>query len=384
MLSAWFWHAPRGKGLKLRRGKLCMANIFRQLEKGDNIFKDERVFQPDYLPEELEHREKEIKEIAYVLKGLSEGKHAEHLIIYGSTGTGKTCTTKFVLKQLTEYTQKVKAICINCWEINTRYAILSAIATEMGEVLPRRGIAADEIMQRMFNAIKYAGISPVIVLDEVDRLFASQYEEQQVLYDLARSRETHGINLGLIAITNNEHILAELDPRVRSSLAQHALAFSKYTPAQLRDILRERAKLGFFPNALDKEVIPVCAAIGAKRNGDARIALHALWAAGKEAEKEGAKKVTLAHVEKAKESIEKLGGLVNLQKFGEIERKILEALAKGPMDSGELYEKVGLEERNARRYLERLEMLGLITTEEIKKGSGRSRKISLKASRSQW
>ena len=54
------------------------------------------------------------------------------------------------------------------------------------------------------------------------------------------------------------------------------LLFPPYDAIQLRDILEYRVEQAFNPNALSDEVIPLCAALAAQRNGDARYALDLL------------------------------------------------------------------------------------------------------------
>jgi Cdc6-like AAA superfamily ATPase len=100
-------------------------NIFeRKVLIAESIFKDEQVFYPNYFPEEIKSRDKEIQEISYSLKPITENKRARNLIIHGPPGTGKTLTSNYVLRQLTEYTNKAKYIYINAIEDNTRFAYI--------------------------------------------------------------------------------------------------------------------------------------------------------------------------------------------------------------------------------------------------------------------
>src|SRR5271157_416568 len=102
----------------------CMAeNIFKKMSTENEVFQDERVLMPDYLPEVMTHRERQIEEVAYGLKGAAGGKKTENMLILGPSGTGKTSTVRYVLKQLQEYSQKVVPIYINCWESSTRHSI---------------------------------------------------------------------------------------------------------------------------------------------------------------------------------------------------------------------------------------------------------------------
>src|SRR3990167_6468777 len=61
------------------------------------IFRGSRhVLRPEYLPEELPHREEQIKQIAGVLSVAFKGEQPHNLLIFGKTGTGKTAAIKYV------------------------------------------------------------------------------------------------------------------------------------------------------------------------------------------------------------------------------------------------------------------------------------------------
>jgi cell division control protein 6 len=352
-------------------------NIFKKISAEKEIFRDERVLMPDYLPEVMPHREKQIEEIAYGLRGAAAGKKAENMLILGPSGTGKTSTVRYVFKQLQEYSQRVVPMYINCWESSTRHSILNNIASALGEFIPRRGIATDEITDRIGGVLKREKKTPIIALDEVDRLFASQYGEEKVLYDLARAKELFSTDFGVVAITNRDEFLVKLDQRIRSSLVQKQIVFKQYSPPELKDILKSRAKPAFYPESLTEEVIPLCAARAAKNNGDARLAINLLWKAGKIAERENAERVSEEHVRKAFDEVGE-GEQVEERLQG-MEKEIYEFVKEtGEVTSSEVYERFKDEsERSIRSYMSRLISLGLIIREDIKGGVGKKGKTRI-------
>lgn len=348
-------------------------NIFKRLQSGEGIFKNEEVFLPDYIPDAVVHRENEIGEIAYSLKGLVEREKGSGVLVYGPPGTGKTCTVRYILKELEEYSSRVLPVFINCWHHSTRYAILNEIGERLEYMLPRRGLAPDEIIMLIVEALKKTRKIPVVVLDEVDVVALSK-TENMVLYDLLRLRETYSVSIGIIVITNNDGLLFKIDRRVRSSLLQTIQRFAPYSPLQLKEILKERAVEGLLPGVWKEEVIGMCAGIGARNGGDARVALTALYLAAKEAERRGANSIEIADVEKIKGRI--FEALMKAEENGlsEEERRIVEVIeAAGEIKSGELYEKLKMSERAVRSHLERLLALGLIEAREENYGEGKTR-----------
>lgn len=354
-----------------------MPNIFGSFDDETGVFRDEKTLLPDYLPDELPHRDSEIKEMALALRSVAKGGKPENMVLIGPPGTGKTSCSRHVLKQLSEFSRRVLTIYVNCWELSTRHAILNKLAISLGEAVPRRGVATDEITGKIAEAFARDKRAVVLVLDEVDRLVASQYGEESILYDLARSNEIFGTSIGIIGITNNEEFLSKLDSRIISSFSQHRIYFKSYSPSQLKDILNERARLAFKRGALGEEVVPLCAAIGAKNGGDARIAIATLWKAGKLADRKNARSVTVEMVKEASQEKVVHEKLENLEL---VEKKILELVGKKPLTSGELYEKIkgeGVTDRTIRNHLEKLEKLNLIEM-EVKADKGRTRVIKLK------
>ncbi|MDD5317854.1 MAG: AAA family ATPase [Candidatus ainarchaeum sp.] len=346
-------------------------NVFRDFGDAGALFRDERALEPEYLPELLPHRDAQVREIASALRGAAQGRRPENVVAVGKPGTGKTATVRFVFRQLSEYSGKAVPLYINCWEYSTRHAVLSRISHLLGEFMPRRGIAADEILDRIVEVLKKEKKVAVVALDEIDRLLAGREGEEKVLYDLLRAGETYGTPFGVIGVTNNEDFLARLDRRIRSSLAQREVAFRQYSPQELKDIIGARARLSFHEGALSPEAVPLCAAHAAKNGGDARLGIAMLWKAGKLAEQQGAEKVSAAHCKKAFAAAEASIREEQLSRLNGIERRIIgiagESGGKG-ITSGELYEKLAKEfdetDRTVRNYIDKLEALKLVSVEE--------------------
>jgi len=77
--------------------------ISRLSERASRIFKNRETLRPDYIPDELPHRDKEIYKLAEILfHPLLRGDRPSNVFIYGYPGTGKTATTKHVFKAIKE------------------------------------------------------------------------------------------------------------------------------------------------------------------------------------------------------------------------------------------------------------------------------------------
>src|SRR3989344_8576919 len=264
--------------------------LFQQRSTEKNVFLDERFLYPEFIPEKLPHREKETESLAYCFRPILEARKPLNVFLAGPTGVGKTVCTKYVLRELEESYGRAKSLYLNCFEYNSRPSVLAAIANFTGAVVPRRGLATDEVFSKLVESLGKCGFTPIVVLDEVDQLMLSE-ENAKLLYDLLRIVESHAkLRLGIVLISNDTSLTAKLDPRIRSSLAEQTIVFDAYAPQQLKSILSERAELAFMKGTIGADVIGVAAAHSGKLGGDCRVALESLLRAGRIAERKNSGK----------------------------------------------------------------------------------------------
>ncbi|HDN75617.1 MAG TPA: ORC1-type DNA replication protein [Acidilobales archaeon] len=359
------------------------------------IFKNRDVLRPDYIPDFLPHREEQIRKLTEILAPLLRGERPSNIFIYGLTGTGKTAVVKFVLKRIKEYSDAkgIKTFTysyINCRHEDTTYRVLARIAESLGIKVPFTGLSTAEVYVRVKRAIDTLNKILVVVLDEIDFLVKKVGDE--LLYRLTRiNDELSRGKVSVIGITNDVKFMEKLDARVKSSLGEVEILFPPYDALQLTDILRERASKAFQPGAVDDAVIQYCASIAAREHGDARRALDLLRVAGEVAEREGADRVTIDHVKRAREEIERdmvMEVIRTLPFHGKLVLLTI-ALRGGKIGStGELYlryreiaRKIGLEPVTQRRVsdiINELEMLGIVNAKLINRGRyGKTREVIL-------
>lgn len=350
-----------------------MPNIFAN-SKINSILKEEKYLYPDFVPERLLFRNSEIDEMVFCLKPATNGKKPTNLFLTGVPGTGKTASSKYVLGELLEFSDRVKAVYVNCFENSSLGSILVKLTNSFGYPVPSRGFSNEEIFERLVAVIRTKKILPIIVFDEAEQLLKKE-DTKKMLYDLSRLKEQSGLIIGTIFISNDASFLSFLDDRVRSSINASKIIFEKYSSLQLKEILKERAKYALFPNTFDDNVIPLVAAHASKL-GDARIAIDILLKSARLAERENSKIITIAHVRKSfmDEKPIKIEISSNLSSQ---EKQILDLVSKGDLTAGEIYKKLNkkFSERTLRNAITSLESKKIINAKKIRQGKGITRLI---------
>ncbi len=374
-----------------------LEEIFEQAVKS-RIFRNRDILSPDYIPEKLPHREREIRHVASVLAPALRGSKPNNLFIYGLTGTGKTAVTLYVLRRLEAKAKQlgvpVRYAYVNTRQRDTPYKVLADIAASIGVRVPFTGLSTAEVYTRLVRALSRMEGVLIVVLDEVDWLVRRRGDD--LLYKLTRigyELPPGSAKVSLIGITNDVKFVEMLDARVRSSLGEEELVFPPYNAEQLRDILWERAREAFQPGVVDEAVISYCAALAAREHGDARRALDLLRVAGEVAERENASRVTVEHVRKAWAQLERDRVVEVVSTLPLHARLVLLAVLAatrggGYTTTGELYasyrefaRRIGVESVTQRRVsdiINELDMLGVISARVVSRGRyGKTRMITL-------
>jgi len=359
------------------------------------IFADKAVLRSTYIPENLPHRAEQIATLADILSTALKEKAPTNILIYGKTGTGKTATVKYVSKQLEEMARTCNCplIYINCELFYTQHRVLGYLARFFNKRVPVFGWPTDVVYSELKERIDTEDRYVVVILDEMDKLVT---KEDEALYKLLRiNSELNKARVSVIGISNDLTFSELLDQRVKSSSGMKEIIFPAYNADQLKDIMSERAVMAFNYSALDNAVIPLCVALAAKRNGDAKYALDLLLISGEIAERSKSKKVSEEHVRIASEKIE--ASMMEVVKTMPLQAKILLSSVLMLMReknersfiSGEVYtmhrrlcDHLGVEvltERRLHDLISELDFLGLINAVVVSRGKhGRTKEISLK------
>lgn len=379
-----------------------LEGYFESFLQKQSLFQDKKILQSNYDPENIPHREEQIKEIAKILAPALKLDRPSNLFIYGKTGTGKTLSVKHTTNQIKDVAEKnnikLEVVYLNCKlkkVADTEYRLIAQLAREFGKEIPPTGLPTDEIYKIFFSTIDQENKTIILILDEIDQLMKKAGDE--ILYTLTRiNSELKKAQISIIGISNDLIFADNLDPRVKSSLSEEELVFPPYNALQIQDILHQRTKKALKENVLESGVVEKCAAYAAREHGDARRALELIRVAAELAERENTEKVTIQHIDKAEEKIERdrFFDIIKTQpkQFQATLYSILMLNSQKTSskniftgDIYELYKKIcsntGLRPLTQRRVSDIIaeqDMLGIINAKTISKGRyGRTREISV-------
>ncbi|MDY6779363.1 MAG: Cdc6/Cdc18 family protein [Halobacteria archaeon] len=334
------------------------------------MVEDARVLQDEFIPREVVHRDTEVDLLSNSLEPAVEGEKPDDVLLFGPTGAGKTCISKYVLERLREEVLDVRYRYINCWRSYSRFSVLYEILEGIDATadIHRTSTPKDELLRRVKE---YDGSPYVVVLDEVDQL-----EEESVLYDLYGHE-----NISTIMIANEENeLLAGMDDRVVSRLRSgRKVEFDGYSTHELKSILLDRVRWGLDRECIDEDTVEEIADSAA---GDARVAIGSLRGAVRRAESADRNEVTREDVEKAVPETRENIREESLDRLNEDQEMIYSILktSDGSMSMSDIYDEYEervetgevLTKRTVRSYLSKMEEYGLVES----KGKGRGRTYS--------
>jgi cell division control protein 6 len=335
---------------------------------------EKAVMSENYVPERLIGREGHIREIMRCLAPALKKRRPLHLWVHGAPGSGKTVTTRHVLKHLNE-TAALGSVLVNCWEKDSLFSIVDDIVFRLGILRAEQ----HRTSAKLHKLGKYLNQRPfVIVLDEIDKLRPS--ERSAALYNLESLD-----NVGLICIACTQRPLFELEDRVRSRLNPYCVHFPSYSRQELTDILAHRARLalavGVWSDSLLAEVADMAA-------GDARIAIRALKNMAELAEGQDRNQLSGDFLRRQWEAARAASQDAALRQLTEDHRIVHEIVKEhGQILSGSLWQqyvhrcaerrRTPLAPRTFSEYANRLIQVGLITSERARaKGKVRLFKVS--------
>lgn len=382
---------------------MTISEFLENFIRKESLFKNKSVLQSAYFPDEVLHREEQIQQLAKILAPSLRLERPSNIFIYGKTGTGKTLTVQYTLKEINKIAQKeqipLRTIYINCKlkkVADTEYRLIAEIAKHLGKSIPPTGLPTDEVYNIFYKALNNEKKIIILVLDEIDQLVKKTGDE--LIYNLTRiNSELKESQLAIIGISNDVMFADNLDPRVKSSLSEEEIVFPSYNAIQIQDILKKRCEQAVKEGVIEDGVIAKCAAYAAREHGDARRALELIRVAIEIAERKGLSKITLKELDESEEKIERdrVLDIINTQpkQFQLVLYSILYIASKDPKKkepifTGDIYtlykdlcNKINLRPLTQRRVsdvISEFDLLGIINAKVISKGRyGRTREINI-------
>lgn len=330
---------------------------------------DARVLDPEFIPNDVVHRDAEMNLLSSVLRPVTNGDTADPAFIHGPSGAGKTCIAQYTLDKLHESVIGLNTQYVNCWEYHSHFDTLYRVLEGVGQTLDihRQSTPQTLLLERLHD---YDGPPYVVILDEVDQL-----DDPGVLYELHRTP-----NLSMILIGNQEEqFFSRLDGRIASRLHTSArIEFDLYGNDELAAILNDRVRWGLHPDVVDDSQLRRIADAAA---GDARVAIGILRTAARRATQNSDEAITdqliADSIPEAKAEITQK----NTEKLTDDQQILYEIIADtGDIAPGDLYDRYEERaddpktKRMVRNYLTKLTHYNLIEAT----GSDRGRRYQLR------
>lgn len=286
-----------------------------RIRRSDELFTDEGVFSPEYVPDSLPHRKEQVKELSRIFRDLfnptRKGRvYFQNILCIGDVGTGKTSCAKRFGVELEQITQKLPHINLryrhlNCRRNRTVFLVLVDLIRSLVPHFPNRGFSSDELLVMLHTLLSRTETTLVLALDEIDYLFRDG-EINLLIEGLTQPQpedeDWRSENIALILITRNKEFMFLLEPSIKSRMAQNVVKFPQYTKDQLFDILTERARHGLNEGVIPSSTLQSISDLAAE-SGDARFAIELLWRSGKKAFNESSSIILPEHVRIAYTSI---------------------------------------------------------------------------------
>lgn len=351
----------------------------------ETLFSNINAFDPDYMPENYNYRDTQMEGMALAIRPAIRGGQPSNAIILGSPATGKTTAIKKVFEKVGEATEKVICVYVNCQIHTTRFGIFSQIYRKViGYLPPETGVPFSRIYAEIMKNLQQNEKSLIVAFDDINYLFQSK-NANKVVYDLLRAYEEYpGVRTSIFAILSDLEFKYAFDKNVNTVFIPQEIVFPLYSYTEIEDILRDRAKAGFYPGVLSDDILEQIA-MYTLENGDLRVGINLLKSCGNIAEASASREITQEHFDKAIESLVSVNVSETLKSLNDDDRNLLKMIVDydGIYTAGDLSEeykqKTGSSYASFNRTLEKLEFVRLIDTKFTGKGSrGNSRQIILR------
>ena len=137
----------------------------------ETLFRDPEVFEIDYVPEQFNFRDSQMRELAFQIRPGMRGGRPLNTICRGLPGTGKTTSVRRLFGEIEENTKKLVPIHVNCQIDNTKFAIFSQIYRKLsGHLPPASGTSFKQVFDAIARILQKEGQVLLVALDDANYL----------------------------------------------------------------------------------------------------------------------------------------------------------------------------------------------------------------------
>ena len=354
----------------------------------ETLFRDPEVLEIDYLPEQFEFRDSQMRELAFQIRPGLRGGRPLNTVCKGLPGTGKTTSIKKLFHEIEETTKKLVPVYINCQIDNTKFAIISQIYRKLvGHLPPSSGTSFKQVFDAVARILVKDEIVLLVALDDANYLLYEN-EINKVLYTLLRSHETYeGTRIGVIVIISDMDVdlSRAVDARVASVFRPTEIYFPPYADAEVREIMKARVMQGLYTSVLSDTLLDLVVEQTLK-SGDLRVGIDLLKRATLSAERAARRSIEQEDICGAYEISKYLHLNYTVKTLKDEERQILKFLAERSsrdheMNAGDVYkafkESVSIGYTRFYEIIKKMDAMRLVNL-QYREGKGRTRVITLR------
>jgi cell division control protein 6 len=354
----------------------------------ETLFRDPEVLEIDYVPEQFEFRDAQMRELAFQIRPALRGGRPLNTVCKGLPGTGKTTSVRKLFAEIEETTKKLVPVYINCQIDNTKFAIISQIYKKLaGHLPPSSGTSFKQVFDAVARMLVKDEIVLLVALDDANYLLYEN-EINKVLYTLLRSHEAYeGTRIGVIVIISDMDVdlSRAVDARVASVFLPTEIYFESYGDAEVHEIMKARVMEGLFTSVLSDDLLNLVVE-KTLACGDLRVGIDLLKRATLSAERAARRCIEREDICGAYEISKYLHLSYTVKTLKDDERLILKyfaerSLQESEMNAGDVYksikESLSLGYTRFYEIVKKMDALRLINL-QYREGKGRTRIITLR------